>query len=549
MVRKILNQKTFAAIFITITNLIFFANISRFDPDPHHDGVMFTAALASALGKVPNREFFAQYGPLTPVLQGMWLDLTSPTLFNLRLLHAIILTISALLMFLIISKRIRVDIAMITTLIWTFGNPLLLTAILPWATNITTFLILLIIYSYEKLVKFPRLIAFSWGLVFVLGFIVRIHFAVTAVFILIFLWKKRLRHKVILKWLFIGILSGVSITSAIFSFYGIWSDFIYQCFIWPAQFVVEVKRTWREYFSFKFIFYGFFIIGTSLFLNYLSKKNILNRAIKIIFGLLITILFVDASSAYKINNLPIGGITNDVFHNLKIIRESMIIGPLLSLPVLFGSIFIWVRKRKRIVEDDFIDFAVGVTITAFLYLYPVPDSIHLWWVAPIIISGIFLMSSSIGEFSTKLISNLKFSLMIPILIGSIMLQLNYLQIPREPYKSKTLVGMLGKPTQVQWLDATMLNLEKYAHEGGVEFRCADGIYASAGGKFLADNKIFTDLGFPNLKQTSKIEENNVFYCGTSSSVSDLEESGKLKLIFQQRIGDSEYFNLLFEKLK
>ena len=102
MVRKILNQKTFAAIFITITNLIFFANISRFDPDPHHDGVMFTAALASALGKVPNREFFAQYGPLTPVLQGMWLDLTSPTLFNLRLLHAIILTISALLMFLII---------------------------------------------------------------------------------------------------------------------------------------------------------------------------------------------------------------------------------------------------------------------------------------------------------------------------------------------------------------------------------------------------------------------------------------------------------------
>lgn len=227
----------------------------------------------------------------------------------------------------------------------------------------------------------------------------------------------------------------------------------------------------------------------------------------------------------------------------------MVIGPLLSLPVLFGSIFIWVRKRKRIVEDDFIDFAVGVTITAFLYLYPVPDSIHLWWVAPIIISGIFLMLSSIGEFSTKLISNLKFSLMIPILIGSIMLQLNYLQIPRESYKSKTLVGMLGKPTQVQWLDATMLNLEKYAHEGGVEFRCADGLYASAGGKFLADNKIFTDLGFPNLKQTSKIEENNVFYCGTSSSVSDLEESGKLKLIFQQRIGDSEYFNLLFEKLK
>lgn len=547
MVRKILNQKIFSAIFITIINLIFFANISRFDPDPHHDGVMFTAALASALGKVPHREFFAQYGPLTPVLQGMWLNLTSLTLFDLRLLHAIILTISALLMFLIISKRIRVDIAMITTLIWTFSNPLLLTAILPWTTNITTFLILLIIYSYEKLVKFPRLIAFSWGLVFVLGFLVRIHFAVTAVFILIFLWKKRLRYKVILKWLFIGILSGVSITSAIFSFYEIWSDFIYQCFIWPAQFVVEVKRSWREYFSFKFIFYGFFIIGISLFLNYLSKKNILNRAIKIIFSILIIVLFIDASSAYKINNLPVGGITNDILHNLKIIRESMIIGPLLSLPVLFGFIFIWVRKRRYTVEDNFIDFAVGVTITAFLYLYPVPDSIHLWWVAPIIISGIFLMLSSTGEFITKLISNLKFSLMVPILIGSIMLQLNYLQIPREPYKSKTLVGMLGKPTQVQWLDATMLNLEKYAHGGGVEFRCADGIYASAGGKFLADDKNFTNWGF-DLKRTSKKEKNNVFYCGTSSSVSDLEENGKLKLIFQQRIGESEYFNLLFEKL-
>ena len=548
MVKTMLNHKSLSAIFITITNLIFFVNISRLDPDPHHDGVMFTAALASALGKVPNREFFAQYGPLTPVLQGMWLHLTSPTLFNLRLLHAIILTISALLMFLIISKRTRVDIAMVTTLIWTFSNPLLLTAILPWSTNITTFLTLLIIYSYEKLVKFPRLIAFSWGLVFVLGFLVRIHFAVTAVFILIFLWKKRLRYKVTLKWLFIGILSGVSITSAIFSLYGIWYDFIYQCFIWPAQFAVEVKRSWREYFSFKFIFYGFFILGTSLFLNYMSKKKSLNQAIKIIFGIILTVIFIDASSAYKINNLPIGGITTDILHNLKIIRESMIIGPLLSLPVLFGSIFIWFRKRKNIAEDDFIDFTVIVTILAFLYLYPVPDSIHLWWVAPIIISGIFLMLSSTGELGTKLISNLKISLMIPILIGSIMLQFNYLQIPREQYKSKTLVGMLGKPTQVQWLDATMLNLEKYAHDGGVEFRCADGIYASAGGKFLSNNKFFTDLGFSQLKKTSKIEGNSVFYCGISSSVSDLDENGKLSLIFQQRIGDSEYFNLLFKKL-
>lgn len=57
----------------------------RFDPDPHHDGYMFTAARGVSEGLELHRQVFYQYGPLTGWLHGLVLFLFGSRLFVLRL--------------------------------------------------------------------------------------------------------------------------------------------------------------------------------------------------------------------------------------------------------------------------------------------------------------------------------------------------------------------------------------------------------------------------------------------------------------------------------
>ena len=87
-----------------ILNLLILAPQARLDPDPHHDGVMFAAAVAVSEGKVPNRDVFAQYGPLAPVLHGQILKIFGNQLLNLRLATAVMLTITAVILFALLNK-------------------------------------------------------------------------------------------------------------------------------------------------------------------------------------------------------------------------------------------------------------------------------------------------------------------------------------------------------------------------------------------------------------------------------------------------------------
>ena len=71
---------------VLITFLIqitYFLIQSKWDPDPHHDGYVYAQALAASEGMVPNRDFFAMYGPLNPFLQGIWLNITNHNLISL----------------------------------------------------------------------------------------------------------------------------------------------------------------------------------------------------------------------------------------------------------------------------------------------------------------------------------------------------------------------------------------------------------------------------------------------------------------------------------
>ena len=68
--------------------------VARLDPDLHHDGLMSTAALAFSRLQRPHTDFFAQYGPGSPIVQSIPMFLGVPSVLGVRLMTALFVSIT-----------------------------------------------------------------------------------------------------------------------------------------------------------------------------------------------------------------------------------------------------------------------------------------------------------------------------------------------------------------------------------------------------------------------------------------------------------------------
>ena len=124
---------------------------SILDPEPHHDGVMFAAAVAVSQGRIPNRDVFAQYGPLAPWLQGLYLHLFGNKLVNLRLMTVLLLSLTAVFMFVLIRKYLGSKISFVIQLAWIVSYPKLpLPPALPWSSVFSTLFLVLAIVAFRS---------------------------------------------------------------------------------------------------------------------------------------------------------------------------------------------------------------------------------------------------------------------------------------------------------------------------------------------------------------------------------------------------------------
>ncbi|MSW44112.1 MAG: hypothetical protein F2836_04980, partial [Actinobacteria bacterium] len=89
------------------------------DPDPHHDGIQMAPAVAVSEGLFIHRDVFDQYGPITAWLQGAAVFVFGPHLLTIRMLTALLLSICAVLMFLVARSVMRsTSIAMLLSVLW-----------------------------------------------------------------------------------------------------------------------------------------------------------------------------------------------------------------------------------------------------------------------------------------------------------------------------------------------------------------------------------------------------------------------------------------------
>ena len=134
--------KRFLAVFVFMAGSFAIIMQYRWNPDPHHDGIMFTAAVAFKQGLRPNVDFFSQYGPLAPVLQGLGLQVFGSTLFGLRIFTAALLIFTGAMFTFRAFQVYGLRVACLLWTCWSLTGPMGL----PWSSVISTFLIVFVLF-------------------------------------------------------------------------------------------------------------------------------------------------------------------------------------------------------------------------------------------------------------------------------------------------------------------------------------------------------------------------------------------------------------------
>lgn len=97
--------------------------LARYGIDPHHDGVVFKAALDVLDGQVPLRDSYGQYGALLPVVQAAFLGVFGPTLLVLKGSAVAFYALSAGLLIVLWRAMVPLALAAGMWVLWLAAQP------------------------------------------------------------------------------------------------------------------------------------------------------------------------------------------------------------------------------------------------------------------------------------------------------------------------------------------------------------------------------------------------------------------------------------------
>ncbi len=536
------------------SEFLYFAYIHSWEVDPHHDGIMYTAAVGVFEGKVPNRDFFAQYGPITPIIQGLWFRLTAPTVWNLKLLTSLGLAIIGTFVYIGVKRRLSILTAALLSICWVLSGPFGL----PWSSVFAIIFILgslLLLESIlsSRLNKYNLYLAFAIGVMLALGTYTRIQTVIVflAASLGLLLVKNRIQYLRVTLWLVLGFfLTFGSITLVLAKSHAL-KPYLDQCIVWASgRYAGGPEISFSFFFNLAWIpFFGMFNL---LILRKIMRFKSL-KSLQVRFIILGTFLFyimllifsqLPRHGAQTLRNPRIleiiGGQKAQFAFNFTVLT--------LFLLLILQVVYFWARKvgSGKFVgnESQIIYFLVaGATATQ---LYPYTDEYHIAFVVPVIIvASVFVFPKHSNLLPNQHAFYCVALALIPSLLVHFLLLAN---LDRYEFQSKTLTGMYGSLQSAKSLDSTMVALENELP--GIRFNCADGIYAGAGGRYLSLDEKFVTWGPP--PRTAK-DFDREFLCYADNQIIDSYLSQgwyvKFKVLWRPVTGysDISYWNILFEK--
>lgn len=507
----------------------------RWNPDPHHDGIVLTGAIAFIDGYLPNSEFFAQYGPLASVLQGIGLLIFGKSLLGLKLFTSALVIVTGMLVSFRVYRISGILMASAVWAIWSLTGPMGL----PWPSLITTFLIVLgISISFgirdAALVLKPRALIVTVQLL-LMGALIRIHLLVIVGFILVVLfYKRRLLPKHYLrKILFISFLS-VGFLVSILVFFGILNSFLEQSILWAFKHYATPEIT-LTYLS---GLLWFVIIPLAFLLIWKITELGLQHRILISFFLVIIFSFTLMGSRISIEQNS-QSLYNPTFFFAEFCRRMLLSWDYLSVSVfifLAGIIiFNQVRKNSEIPLPEALLIAIGTGTLA--QLYPLFDPWHIWMISPVFLLIISLLVRRVS-FNARFRSALLFTSAALTLVLSVQFFSNLSNQNFEFY-SKLLRGMTSERTDSPNIDRTLIALEQLdSTEMKIRFLCTDGLYAAASQHFMSEDFMYVDwgLGLSPVNESTRM----IFVCNyTQEQIRVLSTQG-WKLQFNISNGHLNY---------
>lgn len=530
--------------------------IHSWEVDPHHDGIMYTAAVGAYEGKVPNRDFFAQYGPISPIIQGLWFRLTDPTVWNLRLLASLGLAFIGALIYIGARRRLSILTSVLLSSCWVLSGPFGL----PWSSVFSTIFILGSLLLFESIFSSQfqgksRYYGFFIGVLLALGTFTRIHtlvvFFAATLGLLAFRdpWKYRRIAALVSLGYFLTL---ISITLALAKHDAL-KAYLNQCILWASGRYAGGPELSISFF-FNLMWIPLFGITNLLILKHLSNS----KSLKVSYTLKITLpIFFFYSVLVLLSQLQRSG--PETLRNPRIL--SIIAGQkaqfsfnFLVLTFFVGLLAFGLYKS---VKGKNLELFVGnksqivyvlIAVATLTQLYPYADEYHIAFIVPIVIvASVFVLPQELKSNRSQLAFRYLAVVLIPTLITHALILAN---VGRVEFKSKTLTGMYGSWQSTKPLDLTMLQLER--ERPGIRFLCADGLYAGAGGQYLSDNEKFVNWGPPS---TGKRVANREFVCSADQQlISSYGEQGwqvKFKVLLSPQAGSSNisYWNVLFERFE
>jgi hypothetical protein len=282
---------------------------------------------------------------------------------------------------------------------------------------------------------------------------------------------------------------------------GSWQDYVNQVFIWPltAYSTLGATNNYNRYQFFSYIIESLVFIVAVLVVAKLQariKWRVASIGLALLFTLIITIdgFWISQQANWKASIRVVLGEPQE-----KILISFSYFS---ALAVLIYCVYYFFSKKFR----EFIVSPVEISIAFFglvgvVQLYPQPDVLHLWWVAPLFIPGGLIAFKKLSQkFSGFPERSFYTTLNIFSMVG-IIFAILFMNRPWIEYEIPVLKGTYALSDKVNAVNKFNL-VRNQIIPGETSFDCADGIYAVSDRSYSPPDEWFVNWGMLKMDKSA-----------------------------------------------
>jgi hypothetical protein len=173
-------------------------------------------------------------------------------------------------------------------------------------------------------------------------------------------------------------------------------------------------------------------------------------------------------------------------------------------------------------------------LVGVIQLYPQPDVLHLWWVAPIFLpSALFAIELIAEKFRYITISDGLSTLLVFSLIG-VVLAGKFIFQPWTGYELPVLKGTYAFESKANAVNSYRA-IQKYIKIGETSFDCPDGIYSVSDGNYNAADEWFVNWG---MLDTENPKIGNIRIICSKGREYAKTEAKRLDMTFEHFVGSA-----------